>query len=479
IITMRRTRYLAGLAIMASLVQPALASFWTVTELFVYEPTPMPYGCDEAGITKVQCTTAYDYPFRVKHTSTPTGVDPVEITTRSDPSWDLEISSIYLPAGAVPRSDLINYEDPTTTTSPATTISLRPIWAVDVTFTAPASCPTPFEFTTFANLGSYHDSVPSAVSPFLLPKATVEEATSTYTRTVVTPLREPRTTVTETLPGTHTTFHLQPTDLPPVLRPDISDSGLVWVDWYYVQNCYRPGEENPKKKAEMCPYTYGGKCSKVEPWVINVAAVFPSVFLLGFVENFFWFRRMMLGKGCLRFGTVCWALLFIFVIGFTIIERKRNAEDQARLREQWKTIPFGMRMRLWFRWGFRHKYPVAWLGARKTVGEEESIEMGIDGGGGASAGAGQRGQDGEDDMPLPAYPGPPSSRVSDTHSANSGNTGVVSRPVLGNPNAVLGSTGSGTVVIRPIRTPVQSQSPASTQRPDTDQRTTGHGFRAV
>ncbi|KAK4170735.1 hypothetical protein QBC36DRAFT_124155, partial [Triangularia setosa] len=58
---MTLTMSLASMAIVGSLLQPALASYWTATEVFVYEPTPMPYGCDEAGVTARQCTTAYDY----------------------------------------------------------------------------------------------------------------------------------------------------------------------------------------------------------------------------------------------------------------------------------------------------------------------------------------------------------------------------------------------------------------------------------
>ncbi|KAK4194066.1 hypothetical protein QBC40DRAFT_291449 [Triangularia verruculosa] len=483
---MTRIGSLARLAIVASVCQPVLASSRTLTELIVHEPTFSPENCDEAGITARQCTSTYsNFPFTVQHTTIPTGVTPLSAKTQTKTFWDLELVTLYLPPGAVPRSELVDYQ-----MAPAPA-ELLPRFVVDMTLTAPASCPTLFEYTTTIDLRFIGDGLPkSFISSELLPKGTVEAQTFTETRTLLSPILggTPRTTVTQTLVAAFTTIHIKPTDLPPIRPAALAEDDypyyphLGFVSSYYIQNCYLPGQERPLTKEETCPYTYAGACSHTEPWVVIVAAVIPSVFLLGFVENFFWFRRLMLGKWCLRFGTVCWSLLLIFVVSCTLRERDRDAEDQARLKEQWKAIPFWMKMKLWFRWGFRHQYPVAWLGEKKkTVSGEESIEMGR--GGGASGGAGSAGQGGEDDMPLPAYPGPPSSRVSDVHSVNSGSAVATPGPVLGNPNAVLASTGpvlgSGTVVIGPTMTPAQPQSPASTQRPEADQRPPGDGLRAV
>lgn len=206
--------------------------------------------------------------------------------------------------------------------------------------------------------------------------------------------------------------------------------------------------------------------------MIIVAAVIPSIILLGFVENFFWFRRLMLGKTCLRMGTVCWASIFIFVVGFTIIEKRRSPEDRAEFRQQWKTMQLKTKIKLWCQFGFRHRYPVAWLGERKAVCHEERIEMRRGGGTGGGDGGPAGGQREADDTPLPAYPGPPSSVISGTTAASSG-------PVLGNPNAVLASTGSGAAVVGPTLPPVQPQSPSSPQQPDASLGSAGDGFRAV
>ncbi|KAK4174386.1 hypothetical protein QBC36DRAFT_357638 [Triangularia setosa] len=176
-------------------------------------------------------------------------------------------------------------------------------------------------------------------------------------------------------------------------------------------------------------------CSKTEPWVVIVATVIPVILLLGFTENF-WFKWLMQGKWCLRSGTVRWCLMdTLFMAFFTTYKHKRSPEDQEWLKE--------------------HKYLVDWLGVRKPVSEGESIEMGRDTGGTAGAGGsdGRRGQGEEDDSPPPAYPGPPSSRISDTHSVNSVTTAATWGPVLSNMNAVLGPVlGFSTVVIRPTMT---------------------------
>ena len=78
----------------------------------------------------------------------------------------------------------------------------------------------------------------------------------------------------------------------------------------------------------------------------------------------------MLGKGCLRFGTVCWICLSLWVACFTRSQSRRSPEDQKLLREKWRQTSFGTAIKLWFKWGFRHRYPVPLLGqySRNTVG---------------------------------------------------------------------------------------------------------------
>ncbi|CAP65849.1 uncharacterized protein PODANS_5_10613 [Podospora anserina S mat+] len=231
----------------------------------------------------------------------------------------------------------------------------------------------------------------------------------------------------------------------------------------------------------MSPQGFG-RCSKIPEGPAIILAIVGTLFVLGFIENFLWFRSLMQGHRALRCGTVCWwliaTLLMIFV---TKYEVERNADEQEQLREQWKRMPFWMKIKLWLQWGFRLKYPERWLGARKPVSVGESIEMGIGGGSGGGGGTGTGGttRAEHDDTPLPVYPGPPPSSVRDGHSMNSGTTAATWGPVLGNPNAVLGLVlGSGTVVIGPTISSAQ-QTPASPRRQETGEGPADGAIRAV
>ncbi|VBB84218.1 Putative protein of unknown function [Podospora comata] len=460
---------------MTSALQPTLASEWTGwtgTELQAYATTYLPYGCDPedtAELTSCYTTFIADRPYKVKHTNIPSGVSPRSTTTVTNRDWDVEMVTIILPADSIPRSELESWSRFHIMSTP--TESTTDNWIIHHTLTAPASCPTSFEYTTSTPLSNWGDYLPSEfLTEYLLPKATilpVKSHTSTYHESL-------------TITKMTRTIHVKAADLPPTRYggPPLNGNypfyrlDLDMLNTSYVQHCYLPGEPRPPTQAELCPYTYAGKCSRLEPWMIIVAAVIPSIILLGFVENFFWFRRLMLGKTCLRMGTVCWASIFIFVVGFTIIEKRRSPEDRAEFRQQWKTMQLKTKIKLWCQFGFRHRYPVAWLGERKAVRHEERIEMRRGGGTGGGDGGPAGGQREEDDTPLPAYPGPPSSVISGTTAASSG-------PVLGNPNAVLASTGSGAVVVGPTLPPVQPQSPSSPQQPDASLGSAGDGFRAV
>ncbi|CAP71396.1 uncharacterized protein PODANS_6_2350 [Podospora anserina S mat+] len=468
IFIMQRTGTLASLAIMATGFQRALASEWTGwtgTELQAYATSYLPYGCNPEVLTGTRsCSKTYGLRrFTVKHTNIPTGVTPAFSIAITNIDWDIVMSTIVLPTDAIPRSEL---EDWSQLPSPSTRSQFTTdLWIIDHILTAPASCPTPFEFTTSTSLQPWAGWFPSEfLTEYMLPKATVlpvqTHSTKGYNPSLV---RE---------------IHVKPTDLPPTRHGGphartYYDSVVSSLNTTYVQECHRPGGPRPLTQEERCPYTYAGKCSKVEPWKVIIATVIPSVFLLGFVENFFWFGRLMMGRTALRLGTVCWILIFIFTIGFTIVEDARKPEDQSELREQWKAMPLKMKIKLWFQFGFRQRYPVDWLGERKPRRHGENIETERRGDtGGGNGGAGTGGRRVEDDTPLPVYPGPPSSVVGGTTAASSG-------PVLGNPNAVLASMGSGTVVISPMQTSVQTQSPVSLQRPDPNTGTAGDGFRAV
>ncbi len=119
---------------------------------------------------------------------------------------------------------------------------------------------------------------------------------------------------------------------------------------------------------DSCYYYYCS--SRLRIWIIIIAAIIPGLFLLGLLESWFWFRRLMLGKSAMRFGTVCWVLISLWVLCFTRMQDRRSAEDQKLLAEKWKNTGSGAAFKAWWKYGFRHRYPEELLGqfSKTTVG---------------------------------------------------------------------------------------------------------------
>ncbi|KAK3988675.1 hypothetical protein QBC44DRAFT_397524 [Cladorrhinum sp. PSN332] len=361
-----RTPTMARLAILLGLlatIQPAMASFWTVTSYFV--PTTSesvyPYGCTSTSSCQ---TYTYTYTSTVLPEVTPTA-KPTSSYTSTQTYYDLEVVSMFLEPGSVPESELIDRS--ATTTGP-----YSEDYVVAVTYTAPSSCPTAFTVVTHTALYN----LPSAVTAHLNPTST---AVSVYTR-----LRTSKE-------FTYMTKFVDPSALPATMVP-VATEGFDYS--YYIKNCRNPtatgaayygpsgygydsdsdddsssSSSRSKSKSSKCDDSYYGYSYRfystcdIQIWIIVVATVLPSLFVLGFLESFFWFRRLMCGKKALRLGTVCWCLMSLWVTCITRSQHGRTQEDQKELTAKWKAMPFGTKMKLWFKWGFRHKYPVELLGA--------------------------------------------------------------------------------------------------------------------
>ncbi|KAJ5343572.1 hypothetical protein MYU51_021681 [Penicillium brevicompactum] len=85
-------------------------------------------------------------------------------------------------------------------------------------------------------------------------------------------------------------------------------------------------------------------------------------FFLGMIEAWVRFRRLMTGWQTRRGFPLFWAFscfpislffLFCFRKGF----RARSREDAEILKQRWDAMGFGTKLRLYFVWGFRFKYP--------------------------------------------------------------------------------------------------------------------------
>jgi len=328
---------LACLALWLSL--PAVnAAFWTVTSKFQLETS---VSTDVYGSTRSYFYT-YSTTRTIVSTATPTK-SAVRTSTYERTAYDLEILSVYYPPDAVAESDL----EPTSTYGIYTSDYTYTLYSMPVVWAAPATCSSKFNFST--TIAVYP---PSEVSDQLTPTST-RRATGYYSDSVtayLTPSAVPINTETEYYYSAYVASCSKPYSYSSSSDDDDDD------DDYY-------------SGVRVC-YLYSSGCTSLKTWIIIIATILPALFLIGFLESFLWFRRLMIGKSALRFGTVSWVLLSLWVVCFTRKQAARSLEDQKALREQWKSWGFGKKLGLWFKWGFRHRYPTELLGqySPNTVG---------------------------------------------------------------------------------------------------------------
>ncbi|KAF2249771.1 hypothetical protein BU26DRAFT_289322 [Trematosphaeria pertusa] len=318
------------------------AAFWTATTRYQYSLTTSYYTYVDGDVD----TDTYTRTRTIKSGVTPTGAP---VSTSTDPYYSDEtllLIEAYYSSGAVADSDL----EPTS--YDYTIDSSYTQFRMTVTETAPASCPTQYVITTDVSV-----SVPSIVADQLTP---ISKETDTNTNF-----------------GYWETWYLSDGAAP-------FTSTTEYYYEYYLASCTTPysyatstglrsgggssSSDDDDTDLTMC--SWYGACTSVKTWVIVIASIIPSLFVLGFLESWLWFRRLMLGKGALRFGTICWIMISLWVACFTRSQSARSPEDQKLLREKWNQMGSWEAFKMWWKWGFRHAYPVPLLGqySRNTVG---------------------------------------------------------------------------------------------------------------
>ncbi|KAF1951541.1 hypothetical protein CC80DRAFT_495950 [Byssothecium circinans] len=333
------------------------APYWTYTSRFMRSTRYTTYLYTYRTSTSTS-TGSYSTTRTIKSGVTPTGTPTSTSTYDSNyyySIYDLELIHAYYTQGAVADSDLVeeyNYYDSTSTTRTTTsTTSTTILYVMPVTWTQPSSCTR----TSFSIVTTVTPTIPSQVRDQITPTSKVTGARN-YNNY-----------------GTET-WYLS------------AGAAPTTQDYYYrsyVARCTAPPGSGGSRSGggsggssgsssssgiKVCAW-YSG-CTSLKVWVIIIASIIPGLFVLGFIESYFWFRRLMLGKGCLRFGTVLWIFLSLWVACFTRTQSARSKDDQKLLRENWNKIGTGKAIKLWFKWGFRHAYPVPILGqySRNTVG---------------------------------------------------------------------------------------------------------------
>ena len=321
------------------------ATQWTVTKYYVITESTSVYS---TYTSESWAQYTFTETLALKDDVTPTATAAISIATTTNAyETALEVVQIYLPPGEVPLADLVTSTTFSLSYDQAYTYYYQPI-----EYTAPSSCPTQFTVSTYTAV-----TIPTEVA-----------AKYTYTSADTS-------VMTYNDGGRYTYVSAY---LPTAVLAPTGDLKSDFIYSYYVADCRNPtasggayygpgggygGSHSDGSSAFHCSEYYG--CYLVV-WVIVIAVLIPCLFLFGFLENYLWFRRLMLGKGTLRFGTVSWIVMSLVVLCFTRPVSARSKEDQERLRTQWKAIPAGQRIKLWFKWGFRHRYPVELLGVHPT-----------------------------------------------------------------------------------------------------------------
>ncbi|KAH9878068.1 hypothetical protein J1614_003285 [Plenodomus biglobosus] len=344
-------------------------AFWTATTRLIDVYSELPYTYYNGEIT----TESFLSTRTIKNGVTPT-VAATFTTTSSQYYSDVEEVYLYYPTGAVAESDLVPESRPVyglSATASLTTTTTVYEYYMPVTMTAPSSCPTIFTVTSVASV-----DIPRAARALVT-------ATSTATGATVSD-RYGDTTVSETwyLPGGAAPY------------PTTDDYNYS----EYIESCYTPplpyktasptpssttggglynnpndssSSRNSDNPGELyCYWAPTGCLLPIKTIIIIVCSIVGGLFILGFLESWFWFRRLMHGRSAMRFGTVCWVLMLLLVLCATRIQDRRTEEDRILLAEKWKEMTAGAKFKAWMRYGFRHRYPEEHLGqfSRMTVG---------------------------------------------------------------------------------------------------------------
>ena len=279
-------------------------------------------------------------------TSTPGG-RPTSIDTSYDAEEDASYTTLYIPGSAVPSKEFASL-----TTSTGYEYTTTPIteYYMDRVYTAPASCPTPFTFTT-SSLVFIPEGAETNISP-----------TSA-------------TTTTSAVGGVYVTAYLSPGAVN--ITSTLTSSDLVQSE--YIASCTTPiayvsgsyaypssYSYNPNLHSGGDDYDYGyddhfGCLGSLCPfWLIYIVVIIPVLAFLffgGLIESYYWFTRLMKGQSALRGVPLMWVCISLWTLCCLRRHRAAHPEHQAALLKQWRDMSSGQHIKLWLSYGFRHRDP--------------------------------------------------------------------------------------------------------------------------
>ncbi|KAJ5468723.1 hypothetical protein N7475_006475 [Penicillium sp. IBT 31633x] len=314
-----------------------LAAPWIVTDIYEEKPTSLYYYGLTTEINQISPTATLPD-------------EALSTITSTNTLWDYTVIEKLYPTGYGvdrPRNYYLTADDDG---NYHTTM-----YMVNMTFSAPTACSTQWTTTTAVEV------TPPAIVRDLLPRETVTISTSVDNDQPF----QPTTYVYDVV-------FVEPTQLP---SSDLSSLST----WYAPTGRYEGAGCRPSSDTYSNGYYYnygywddynwftsewgiGIGISGLALTLICVLGWIGLVFIFGMIEAWVRFRRLMTGWQTRRGLPLFWAflvlpfslfLLFCFRKGY----RARSKEDAAILKKRWDAMSFWTKLRLFFAWGFRFKYP--------------------------------------------------------------------------------------------------------------------------
>ncbi|KAL5365054.1 hypothetical protein BJX96DRAFT_6638 [Aspergillus floccosus] len=320
---------------------------WIVTELKEKVTLTEDYYYGSTVVTSIQQITA-------TATSLPEALST--ITVVSSDRYDYEdvtvVQKLYPTGVGAPVNHRYNYLD----TYYLTNRDISTIFKVNLTYSAPTGCSTQWTTTVAA------DVTPPAIAQSLLPRSAVATSVSVDSR--------------EPFQPTTYTYEVVYVDATQVPTSTLSSLRLYSrpTDLYSGANCDYyddPSSSNYNYYSHYSDYWdnynwflddyYMG----ISPLGLTLACSLGWIglwLILGFIEAWVRFRRLMTGWQTRRGLPVCWAITILpvtllLLFGFKKGFRARSQADAEILQRRWDAMSVGTKLKLFFVWGFRYKYP--------------------------------------------------------------------------------------------------------------------------
>lgn len=353
----RSFSYFLSLVLTFNFFSFVLAAPWIITE--AYEQVRVTeYAYDDYYETEPPTVTTSIEEIRLTATPVPEAIST--ITSIDSYSSVTVIEKLYPTSVGTPYNYYDNYYYNTESGNHLT------VYVVNITYSAPTACSTQWTTATAVTVNP-----PYAVED-LLPKTAMSTSlyvdnsepfsptTYTYDYIFVEPTQIPSSSLS----------YLSSAYAPTTLYDDScyyesssssssSDSGSGSSSSCYYYYCYNDYDDYDGSWF-FDPYWMG-----ISPFALTMILLFGwiGIFLIaGFIEAWVRFRRLMLGWQTRRGLPLCWAFTvmpftFLLIIAFRKGFRARSETEAVALREQWDGLGFWKKLKLFFVWGFRYKYP--------------------------------------------------------------------------------------------------------------------------